>query len=159
AHNESRQNYNEIADEYFEAKINGEPKVDVMLGGGTDYFVREDRNRVEEFQEAGYHYVTTRDDMLKNESETLLGLFAPVGLPKCIDRENRPSLHELNGVALYTVSKNQDRFFLMMEGRQINWPENANDSVGAMREMENFAQAFKTVIESAENDKHTRVVL
>src|SRR5690625_1391673 len=47
AHNESRHNYNEIADEYFDARINGEHKVDVMLGGETDYFIREDRNLVE----------------------------------------------------------------------------------------------------------------
>ncbi|HLR51469.1 MAG TPA: alkaline phosphatase [Candidatus Avamphibacillus sp.] len=159
AHNESRQNYNEIADEYFDAKINGEPKVDVMLGGGTDYFVREDRNLVEEFQEAGYHYVTNRDDMLENESEQLLGLFAPVGLPKLIDREDSPSLQEMTEVALEQLSKNKDGFFLMVEGSQIDWAGHANDSVGAMSEMEDFAQAFETVIEFAENDKHTQVVL
>lgn len=159
AHNESRQNYNEIADEYFDAKINGEPKVDVMLGGGTDYFIREDRNLVEEFQEVGYNYVTNRDDMLENDNEKLLGLFAPVGLPKFIDREGDPSLQEMTDAALDQLSKNKDGFFLMVEGSQIDWAGHANDSVSVLSEMEDFAQAFESVLEFAENDKHTQVVL
>ncbi|MFP3471193.1 alkaline phosphatase, partial [Micrococcus sp. SIMBA_144] len=34
AHDESRNNYNDIADDYYDEMINGEHKVDVLLGGG-----------------------------------------------------------------------------------------------------------------------------
>src|SRR5699024_12752509 len=151
--------YNDNSDEQFDAMINDEHEVDVMHGVGIDYSVREERNLVEEYQEAGYHYVTNRDDMLENKIEQLLVLFAPVGLPKLIEREDSPSLQEMTEVALEQLSKNKDGFFLMVEGSQIDWAGHANDSVGAMSEMEDFAQAFETVIEFAENDKHTQVVL
>ncbi|MYL61245.1 alkaline phosphatase, partial [Virgibacillus halodenitrificans] len=159
AHDESRRNYNEIADDYFDEMINGEHKVDIMLGGGTDYFDREDRDLIEEFEEDGYNYVDDREEMLENENDKLLGLFAPVGLPKAIDREDSPSLEEMTTTALEQLSKNKDGFFLMVEGSQIDWAGHANDSVSAMSEMEDFAKAFETVIEFAKKDKHTQVVL
>ncbi|WP_121615723.1 alkaline phosphatase [Virgibacillus halodenitrificans] len=159
AHDESRRNYNEIADDYFDEMINGEHKVDIMLGGGTDYFDREDRDLIEKFEEDGYNYVDDREEMLENENDKLLGLFAPVGLPKAIDREDSPSLEEMTTTALEQLSKNKDGFFLMVEGSQIDWAGHANDSVSAMSEMEDFAKAFETVIEFAKKDKHTQVVL
>nr|WP_231478699.1 alkaline phosphatase [Virgibacillus halodenitrificans] len=159
AHDESRRNYNEIADDYFDEMINGEHKVDIMLGGGTDYFDREDRDLIEEFEEDGYNYVDDREEMLENENDKLLGLFAPVGLPKAIDGEDSPSLEEMTTTALEQLSKNKDGFFLMVEGSQIDWAGHANDSVSAMSEMEDFAKAFETVIEFAKKDKHTQVVL
>ncbi|WP_052350028.1 alkaline phosphatase [Virgibacillus sp. SK37] len=159
AHDESRRNYNDIADDYFDEMINGEHKVDIMLGGGTDYFDREDRDLIEEFEEDGYNYVDDKEEMLENENDKLLGLFAPVGLPKAIDREDSPSLEEMTTTALEQLSKNKDGFFLMVEGSQIDWAGHANDSVSAMSEMEDFAKAFETVIEFAMKDKHTQVVL
>ena len=63
AHNESRQNYNELADSYFDDRINGQFVADVMLGGGTRYFEREDRNVTAEFIDAGYAYVDTYNKM------------------------------------------------------------------------------------------------
>lgn len=38
AHNQSRRNYDEIADSYLTNLINGRPVADLMLGGGTQYF-------------------------------------------------------------------------------------------------------------------------
>ncbi|ASK61147.1 alkaline phosphatase [Virgibacillus phasianinus] len=160
AHDVSRNNYNDIADDYFDEMINGKHKVDVMLGGGTDYFDREDRNLIKEFKEDGYNYVTTTEEMLENENEQLLGLFAPVGLPKAKDRnESTPTLAEMTTTALDQLSEDKDGFFLMVEGSQIDWAGHANDSVGAMSEMEDFARAFETVIEFAEENGHTQVVL
>nr|WP_223280596.1 alkaline phosphatase [Virgibacillus halodenitrificans] len=159
AHDESRSNYNEIADDYFDEMINGEHKVDIMLGGGTNYFDREDRDLIEEFEEDGYNYVDDKEEMLENKNDKLLGLFAQVGLPKAIDRKDSPSLEEMTTTALEQLSKNKDGFFLMVEGSQIDWAGHANDSVSAMSEMEDFAKAFETVIEFAKKDKHTQVVL
>ncbi|SET53532.1 alkaline phosphatase [Salinibacillus kushneri] len=159
-HNESRNNYNEIADDYFDDKLNGQPKVDVLLGGGTDYFKRDERDLTEEFQKAGYNYVTNKEDLKANDSKNLLGLFAPVGLPKAIDREDStPSLEDMTSEALEQLNKEKDGFFLMVEGSQIDWAAHANDAVGSMSEMDDLAKAFETVIEFAKKDKHTQVVL
>ncbi|WP_188455151.1 alkaline phosphatase [Virgibacillus oceani] len=160
AHDVSRNNYNDIADDYFDDLIKGKHKVDIMLGGGTSYFDRNDRNLIDEFKQDGYNYVTSTEEMLANESDKLLGLFAPVGLPKAIDRnETTPTLKEMTTTALEQLSEDKDGFFLMVEGSQIDWAGHANDSVGAMSEMEDFAKAFEAVIEFAKKDKHTQVVL
>src|SRR5690606_11773453 len=58
AHINSRQDYDEIADQYIDSLINGKPKVDVLFGGGRKYFVRDDRNIAQEFEAAGYQYIT-----------------------------------------------------------------------------------------------------
>ncbi|KGX86113.1 alkaline phosphatase [Pontibacillus litoralis] len=159
AHDEDRGNYNEIADDYYDLLINDEHQVDVMLGGGTDYFVREDRDLTEEFQADGYSYVTTKEELMADDNEQVLGLFAPVGLPKMIDRtEEVPSLEEMTTSALDRLSKDEDGFFLMVEGSQIDWAGHSNDIVGAMSEMEDFEKAFAAAIEFAEEDGETLVV-
>ncbi|WP_281355769.1 alkaline phosphatase [Virgibacillus ihumii] len=160
AHDVSRHNYNDIADDYFDDMINGNHKVDVILGGGTSYFDREDRNLIEEFKNDGYNYVTSTEELMENDSKQMLGLFAPVGMPKAIDRpESDPSLEQMTKAAIKQLNKDKNGFFLMVEGSQIDWAGHANDAVGAMSEMEDFANAFEAAIEFAKEDKHTQVVL
>ena len=159
AHDESRHNYNDIADDYIDEKINGKPKIDVILGGGTSYFEREDRNLVEEFQQEGFSYVTTKKELLEDDSEQVLGLFAPVGLDKAIDRsEEQPSLKDMTESALDRLSDDKDGFFLMVEGSQIDWAGHDNDIVAEMSEMEDFEAAFESAIEFAKEDGHTLVI-
>ena len=55
-----------IANDYFDEKIKGKHKVDVMLGGVKN-FVRKDRNLTEEFKKSGYSYVTDRDQLLNDK--------------------------------------------------------------------------------------------
>ncbi|MYL34513.1 alkaline phosphatase [Pontibacillus yanchengensis] len=158
-HNVSRNNYNEIADDYYDELIDGEHKVDVLLGGGTNYFDREDRDLTKEFQEDGYSYVTTSEELENDDNEQVIGLFAPVGLPKMKDRtEEIPSLKEMTTSAIDRLNKDEDGFFLMVEGSQIDWAGHGNDIVGAMSEMEDFEKAFNAAIEFAKKDKHTLVV-
>jgi alkaline phosphatase len=159
SHDESRKNMNSIADDYYDQMVNGEHKVDVMLGGGVSNFVRNDRNLTEEFQKAGYSYVTNKDELLKDTNKQVLGLFAPGGLPKMIDRPaETPSLEEMANAAISRLSQDKDGFFLMIEGSQVDWAGHDNDIVGAMSEMEDFEKAYKAAIEFAKKDKHTLVV-
>ncbi|MGS2778268.1 alkaline phosphatase [Robertmurraya sp. GLU-23] len=159
SHDISRKNMNAIANDYYDELINGKHKLDVMLGGGTDLFVRQDRNLVEEFQKDGYSYVTNRSDLLNNNDEQVLGLFAPTGMAKAIDRENdTPSLEEMTKSAIDRLQKDKDGFFLMVEGSQVDWAGHDNDIVGAMSEMEDFEKAFKVAIEFAKKDKNTLVI-
>lgn len=159
SHDESRQNMNAIADDYYDDLINGNHKVDVLLGGGTDLLVRKDRNIAEEFKEDGYSYVTDRKELLADKNEQVLGLFAERGLPKMIDRtEDTPSLKDMTASAIERLNKDKDGFFLMVEGSQVDWAGHDNDIVSAMSEMEDFEKAFKAAIEFAKKDKHTLVV-
>lgn len=159
SHDHSRKNMNSIADDYFDEMVNGDHKIDVLLGGGVSNFVRNDRNLTEEFQKAGYSYVTDREAMLKDNNDKILGLFAPGGLPKKIDRtEDIPSLEEMTNKAISKLSQDKDGFFLMIEGSQIDWAGHDNDIVAAMSEMADFEKAFQAAIEFAKTDKHTLVV-
>ena len=159
AHDVSRKNMDAIANDYFDEKINGKHKVDVLLGGGVNNFVRKDRNLTEEFKKDGYSYVTDRQQLLNDKSDQILGLFAPGGFDKMIDRNDKaPSLEEMTNAAIDRLNKNKNGFFLMVEGSQIDWAGHDNDVVAAMSEMEDFERAFKAAIEFAKKDKHTLVV-
>ncbi|WP_318614761.1 alkaline phosphatase [Sporosarcina sp. YIM B06819] len=159
AHNESRKNMDEIADDYYNLLINGEHSIDVLLGGGKSNFERATVNLADSFKQDGYSYVTTKADLLKDNNDQVLGLFAAGGLPKMIDRSKEiPSLEEMTTSAIDRLSKNDKGFFLMVEGSQIDWAGHDNDIVGAMSEMEDFEKAFKAAIEFAKKDGHTLVV-
>nr|WP_181444628.1 alkaline phosphatase [Bacillus sp. 03113] len=159
AHDEHRKNMNAIADDYYDELVNGKHKIDVLLGGGVSNLVRPDRNLTEEFKKDGFSYVTNKEQLLKDSNEQVLGLFAPGGLPKMIDRnEDIPSLQEMTTSAIERLSKDKDGFFLMIEGSQIDWAGHDNDIVSAMSEMEDFERAYKAAIEFAKKDKHTLVV-
>jgi len=159
AHDIARKNMNAIADDYYDELINGEHKVDVLLGGGTNLFDRTDRNLTEEFQEDGYSYVTNKQELLDNDDQQVLGLFAPAGMPKMLDREDSvPSLEEMTTSAIDRLKQDKDGFFLMVEGSQVDWAGHDNDIVGAMSEMEDFEKAYAAAIEFAKKDKNTLVI-
>ena len=159
AHDESRKNMNAIADDYYDDLVNGQHKVDVLLGGGTDLFDRNDRNIVDEFKKDGFSYVTNKEDLFNDTNKQVLGLFAERGMPKMIDRsEDTPSLGDMTTSAIERLNQDKDGFFLMIEGSQIDWAGHDNDIVSAMSEMEDFEKSFKAAIEFAKKDKHTLVI-
>ncbi|MCG5254732.1 alkaline phosphatase [Brevibacillus agri] len=159
AHDESRKNMDAIANDYYDQLINGKHKIDVLLGGGLKNFVRKDRNLTEEFKKDGYSFVTTKEELLKDKNDKILGLFAEGGLDKMIDRsQSTPSLEDMTKAAIERLSKDNDGFFLMVEGSQIDWAGHDNDIVAAMSEMEDFEKAFKAAIDFAKKDGHTLVV-
>ena len=159
-HHESREKYHEIADDYLDERINGEHKIDVMLGGGASYFARNDRNLVEEFIKDGFGYATNSIELLADRNEKLLGLFAPMELPKHLDRyaTTVPSLSQMTNAALKRLQQNQNGFFLLVEGSQIDWAGHDNDIVGAMSELKDFEAAFHVAIQFALNREDTIVI-
>lgn len=139
--------------------------MEVILGGGLEYFIpqssenskREDeRNLVEEFKQAGYEFVDNAYALAHAQSEYILGLFSNSGLPS----ENRtPTLAEMSKKALSILSKNENGFFLLVEGSQIDWAGHANDVEYALRELADFDAAVKEILDFAVNDGETLVVL
>lgn len=159
AHNENRNNNNAIADSYFDDRVDGQLKIDVMLGGGTDFFIREDRNLIEEFQGEGYEYVETKADMMTADGDKLIGLFAPKGMPKYWDMgEETPSLKEMTEKAIEVLNRNEQGFFLMVEGSQIDWANHANDPAGLISEMEDFNNAYEVALNFAIEDGQTLII-
>jgi len=161
AHNESRQNYDEIADNYLSNQLNGKPVIDLMLGGGTRYFIREDRNLVDEFKGLGYQYIDKLADLENLSSLPAMGLFAPVGLPHAIDvPDHQDRLNQMTEKALSLLSQNNPNgFFMLVEGSQIDWCAHANDIACTMKEMEDFAFTLETLKSFAEQDGETLIVV
>ncbi|MFQ3234666.1 MAG: alkaline phosphatase [Paraglaciecola sp.] len=158
-HNESRHNYNEIADSYFDQKIAGKFTLDVMLGGGWKYFIRPDRNLVEEFKQAGYQYVDKIEalDSLATGSP-LLGLFADKGLPWALDSKDHQRLPALTQTAVKQL-QNDKGFFLLVEASQVDWAGHANDIGSAMAEMHDLALTVNWLESYAQTHLDTLVVL
>ncbi|WP_125556980.1 alkaline phosphatase [Pseudoalteromonas rubra] len=158
AHNESRRNYDEIADDYIDNKIAGKLPVDLLLGGGTKYFVREDRNLITEFKESGYQYASAFSELDSLSRLPALGLFAEVAFPHAIDSEEPKRLTTMTNKALDLLhNHNEKGFFVMIEGSQIDWCGHANDIACAMKEMDDFAGAITAA--KAYIDKNPDTVL
>lgn len=160
SHVRDRDRHSEIADAYVDDAIKNELKVDVLLGGGLKHFNRSDRNLVSELQERGYTYVSSKQELLDSDSDLLLGLFAEEGLPMFLDRdEDIPSLKDMTKAAISRLSKDEDGFFLMVEGSQIDWGGHSNDISSMMSEMTDFEQAFEAALDFAEADGDTLVLV
>jgi len=160
AHIDSRRKYDEIADQYVETRINGKIKSDIMLGGGTQYYRRDNRDIVAEFKKEGVDYIDALSDLDKLTKLPAMGLFAPKGLPFEVDSHEQPKrLTRMTKKALELADSSKKNFFLMIEGSQIDWCSHANDIACAMKEMEDFESTLKTVVEFARKDGNTTVVV
>ncbi len=157
--NVDREEYDQIADSYFDHKINGKFVLDVMLGGGWKYFKRKDRDLTREFQTAGYQYV----DSLKQLStvapnKPLLGLFADVAMPWALDSPAKMRLPILAKAAVKQL-EGDEGFFLLVEASLVDWAGHANDIGAAMTEMHDLALTMEWLEGYVEQNPDTLVVL
>jgi len=159
-HVKDRGQYSDIADQLFDNQWDDAPLCAVLLGGGTADLQRKDRDLVAEFTQAGYTYVSNRDELLRADSPHLLGLFAPWGLARAWDRgANVPSLADMTRAAIKALEKNPQGFFVMIEGSQIDWAAHADDVAGIVSEMEDFSTATEVALEFAAERGDTLVVI
>lgn len=143
-------------------------EVDVLLGGGKDYFLPEeeggyqsDAHLIEDALEMGYEFVETRDELLSVDNDKVLGLFAGGAMSAELDREGteEPSLAEMTDAAIQSLSINDEGFFLMVEGSQIDWAGHGHDSAWAMTDTEAFEKAIETAVDFAKEDESTLIVI
>lgn len=159
AHLPDRDQEAEIALQLFESRA------DVLLGGGYKYWlpqpqgVRTDgRNLLAEAESAGWHIVSTKDQLETAPSGRVWGFFsadAMTTLPP------EPTLAEMTRAALRILSDSspQKPFFLLMEGSQIDWCCHTNDAKTAVRQTLLFDTAVREAIEFAAADKQTLVLV
>jgi alkaline phosphatase len=160
AHADSRGDYAHIADQFFDNQVDGKPLAQVILGGGVRDFRRDDRDISKQLEAAGYRSVDNRAALLEADTLPLLGLFAPVGLPRHWDRpETTPSLADMTGKAIELLAADEQGFFLMVEGSQIDWAGHGNDIAGVISEMEGFVEAIQRALAFAQQRDDTLVVI
>lgn len=160
AHVPDRNMENEIAAQMITSGV------DVLLGGGKRHFIpeggkrKDGRDLIAEAKELGFTYVETADEMKNADTEKLLGLFASSHLAYEIDRETtqQPSLAEMTQKAIDILSKNNEGFFLMVEGSRIDHAGHANDAAAAIHDVLAFDEAVRVAVEFAKHDKNTLVI-
>ncbi len=154
AHNESRKNYNQIADSYIDEGI----KADVYLGGGWKYFIREERNLVDEFKQAGFQYVDKYTQLNDATNQPIIGLFGDQGLPWALDDDNQHRLSIMTKAAVKHL-ENQQGFFMLVEASQVDWAGHGNDIAAAMGEMTDLAITMEYLEQYVADNPDTLVIL
>jgi alkaline phosphatase len=140
--------------------------VDVLFGGGWSFFlpdtepggVRKDgRNLLNELRQRMPVALTPEEFRNLPEADAAAALFYPGHPPTFASRE--PSLAEMAGSALGILSRDEDGFFLMMEGSQIDWAAHENEHEWLMGEMTDFDAAVGVAMDFAERDGNTLVIV
>ncbi|MBA6289926.1 alkaline phosphatase [Colwellia sp. MB3u-4] len=155
AHNVHRYNYNAIADSYIDDGI----KADLYFGGGWKYFIREDRNIVDEFIESGFHYIDKYSEISTiPANKPVLGLFAKTGLPWALDDTNKYRLSMMTQAATKQL-ENDNGFFMLIEGSRIDYGGHARDIAAAMHEMDDLAKTLEYLETYVKEHPDTLVVI
>ncbi|PIF45920.1 alkaline phosphatase [Chryseobacterium sp. 52] len=161
---DSRNAENEIAEMYAEIGF------DVMMGGGDEFFnplKREDKKDVYDlYKQKGYQVLKNRTDLKNSEKgKKILGVFSSSGLPYSIDRnhipelQNTPSLAEMAQTAIDQMKDHKEGFVLQIEGGKVDWAAHANDIAALIHDQLAFDETIKTVIDFAERDQNTLVII
>jgi alkaline phosphatase len=142
-----------------------EKKIDVLLGGGREFFLpgsrdgskREDeRDLLEYAKKIGYEIVQDKIAMQRSKSLYLLGLFQMAALA-CDSTE--PSLAEMTAKAIEMLDRDEDGFFLMVEGSQIDWECHDNALSGTVKHVVLLDEAVRIALDFALQDSHTIVIV
>ncbi len=160
AHAASRKEYEKIATYFLETDI------DFFVGGGKKYFDRrelDDRNLIEELIRKNYlvsdYFQQDLESVTLGPGVEKFAYFTADDDPLPA-RQGRNYLNQAAAMALDHLSQNNDKgFFLMIEGSQIDWGGHANDSDYIITEMLDFDRMIGTVIDWAERDGKTLVII
>jgi alkaline phosphatase len=157
-------------------------KPDVILGGGSAYFLgkdipgskrKDDKDYIKLFQEAGYTLATDKSELQTatgTNTGKILGLFHTGNMDTTLDREflkkgtvekfpNQPGLVDMTKAALGELSKNEDGFFLMVEGANIDKMSHPLDWDRALVETIEFDKAIGVAREFAASHPDTLIVV
>lgn len=146
SHAESRNSYREILNQQIDNQIN------VMLGSGQKFYGSKTRERMEE---NNYTYVSSLEEMNAfNKNTNLIGMFKY----EVILAGYHPSLTQMTTKAL-DVLTNDDGFCLLVEGSDIDTRAAIPNMDAMLREMNSFDNAVDAVLQYAEKNPGTLVII
>jgi alkaline phosphatase len=127
----------------------------------------DDRNLLVEAQAENYSLAFNGEQLNKIESGKVLGLFHYSAMLDGIAYSNckaadtciQPSLTDMTKKALDILSKDEDGFFLMIEGGQIDWAAHNNDAGDMLHQMLKFDEAIAAVYDWVKERDDTLVVI
>lgn len=148
AHTDYRQLYQVIINQMVTAKV------DVMLGGGNEYHTKKLQKLLDANE---YTYIETADELKqldKTKDDRVLGMFSYQN----IEAGKTPALATMTSKALDLLD-NDNGFFLMVEGSDIDVQLSKINMSGAMKEMQSFDKAVDVVLRWAEDHPGTLVIV
>jgi len=150
----SRNDYEAIAADFLKTDI------DLFIGGGLDHFKnrKDGRDLTVELEENGYTVATNIDEFVSHKHGKLAALTAPVHNPPAAEGRD-DMLPFATKKALSLLSQDEDGFFVMIEGSQIDWGGHANNKEYMLSETLDFDAAVKVAMDFAEKDGETLVVI
>ena len=147
--------YEELAKQFISSNIN------VLIGGGEYYFnKRKDKtNLIDSLKNKNYLVIESINDNIDEDTEYLVNFCSPKHPKSKIDGRGdflpiaaEKAINVLN-------TNNQNGFFLMIEGAQIDWGGHDNDSEYIISETIDFDNTLKKVLDFAKKDKETLVLV
>lgn len=134
---------------------------DVMVGGGRKYFQPENRRDglrpLDTLARRGYTVVNTMDSLVRFSGGKVLALLYE-GDPLTAPARGDVLVHA-SKKAIALLARNPKGFAMMIEGSQIDWACHNNDSAYLRAELADFEQMLHAVIDFAQRDGNTLVVV
>ena len=133
--------------------------LDVVMGGGVSYLKENYQN---DLKNEGYSIFLDDINGFRNCSKApVWALFGESHVPYRLeaDPQTTPSLAEMTRKAIDLLSKNENGFFLMVEGSKVDWAAHDNDAKNALIEFLEFDKACGEALRFAEKDGETLVLI
>ena len=134
-------------------------KLNLMIGGGRKYFNqrKDSLDLIQRMEtELGWKVYDTLADI-----DTTCMKYAVIAdkdhMPKMPERGN--FLPEAVKIALQTLDNDEDGFFLMVEGSQIDFACHENDSATMVEETVDFSDAIQVALDYAKEKGNTLVIV
>ena len=176
AHTRRRADKAEINSQTFEIKP------DVILGGGSAYFLpqsqpgskrKDDIDHVALYKEAGYTLATSKGELeaaVGSNTGKVLGLFHTGNMDTTLDREflkkgtvekfpEQPGLVQMTQTALDVLSRNENGFVLIVEAANVDKMSHPLDWDRAVVDTIEFDKAVAVAREFAANNPDTLVIV
>jgi len=134
-------------------------EVDFFAGGGLQFFNNrtDGKDLIAILKENGFDVSTTSLPETLSEKKQAI-LLADNAMPTML--ENRGNfLPDATKLALESLSKNEDGFFLMVEGSQIDWGGHANDSEYLITELLDFDKTLGVALDFAREHGDTLIIV
>ena len=155
-HTKNRSMYEDIATQLVSSDI------DFFAGGGITYFNdrKDKRNLILELEKKGFSINT--ESLPKNTKPVFNKkqgyLLASNGMPKILDGRGE-FLTNATKLAIESLSSNEEGFFLMIEGAQIDWGGHDNDAEYLISELIDFDNTIGVALDFAKLNGETLVIV
>ena len=157
AHSESRDNHTDIATQQLDKLMDG--TLDILMGSGIKYFRANDdiTSKLQEAKDSGVSYAEIFD-YSKTQELPILGLY-DIDMEMDTMNEENPRISEMTAFALEKLSADENGFFLMVEGSQIDTYNHRTSLEDAAYECYEFDCAVAVVLDFIKNNPDTVLVI